>query len=169
MGQQNLVLMGDFNYPDICWESNTVVHKSSIRFLECTEDCFLLQILDMPTRNNALLDLLLANQEDLLDNITTNGSLGYSNHNIVEFKILTSTLKTSSRTKTLDFRRANFKMLRAQLRGIPWEASMEGKGACICWESFKNNLLETQEQSIPCKVKGRWQNKRPRWLNNGLF
>ncbi|KAK4807115.1 hypothetical protein QYF61_018456 [Mycteria americana] len=128
-GQQNLVLMGDFNYPDICWENNTAVHKSSIRFLECIEDCFLLQMLDMLTRNSALLDLLLPNQEDLLDNTTTNGSLGYSNHNIVEFKILLSTLKTSSRTKTMDFRRANFNMLRAQLQGIPWEASMEGKGA----------------------------------------
>lgn len=34
-GQQNLVLMGDLNYPGICWENNTAVHKSSIRFLEC--------------------------------------------------------------------------------------------------------------------------------------
>lgn len=40
--QQNLVLMGDFNYPDICWKNNTAVQKLSIRFLECTEDCFLL-------------------------------------------------------------------------------------------------------------------------------
>ncbi|KAK4831134.1 hypothetical protein QYF61_015437 [Mycteria americana] len=72
------------------------------------------KMLDMPTRNSALLDLLLTNREDLLDNITTNGSLGCSGHNIVEFKILLSTLKTSIRTKTLDFRRANFNALRAQ-------------------------------------------------------
>ncbi|PKU32242.1 rna-directed dna polymerase from mobile element jockey- hypothetical protein [Limosa lapponica baueri] len=84
LGQYYLVLMGDFNYPDICWENNTAMHKSSTRFLECTEDCLMLQMLDM---------LLL------------------------EFKILLSTLKTSSRTKTLDFRRANFKMLRSQLQG----------------------------------------------------
>ena len=41
-GQQNLLLMSDFNYMDICWESNTAVHKLSISFLECIEDCFLL-------------------------------------------------------------------------------------------------------------------------------
>lgn len=28
-GLQALVIMGDFNYPDICWESNTVVNKHS--------------------------------------------------------------------------------------------------------------------------------------------
>lgn len=42
-------------------ENNTAVHKSSIRFLEHTEDHFLLQMLDMLTRNNSLLDLLLIN------------------------------------------------------------------------------------------------------------
>lgn len=35
LGQQNLVLMGDFNYPDMCWKINTAAHVSSIKFLEC--------------------------------------------------------------------------------------------------------------------------------------
>ena len=38
--QQNLVLIGDFNYPDICWKNNTAAYMSSIKFLECVEDCF---------------------------------------------------------------------------------------------------------------------------------
>lgn len=115
MGQPNLVLMCNFNYPDICWENNTAAHKLPIRFLECIEECILLQMLDMLARNSALLDLPLTNCENLCDNKTTNGSFGYSDHSIVEFKILLSTLKTSSRTKTQDFRRANFNTLRAQL------------------------------------------------------
>lgn len=53
-----------------------------------------------------------------------------------------STLKTSRRIKALDFKRPDFNMLRAQLQGIPQEASMEGKGGKECWELFKNNLLE---------------------------
>ena len=59
LGQENLILMGDFNYPDICWENNIAV--SSIRFLDCIKDCFLLQMLNVLTQNSALLDLLLAN------------------------------------------------------------------------------------------------------------
>lgn len=87
------------------------------------EDCFLLQVLDMPTRNSALLDLLLTNRKDILDNVTTNDSLSYSDR-IVEFKILLSTLKTSNRINALDF---SSSILRAQRQGIPWEACMEGK------------------------------------------
>ncbi|PKU43586.1 rna-directed dna polymerase from mobile element jockey- hypothetical protein [Limosa lapponica baueri] len=61
LGQQNLVLMGDFNYTDVSLKSNTAAHMSSIKFPECIEDCFLIQMSDMPTRNEALLDLLLTN------------------------------------------------------------------------------------------------------------
>ena len=39
---QALVLMGDFNHPDICWRDNTAGHKQSRRFLECIDDNFLL-------------------------------------------------------------------------------------------------------------------------------
>ncbi|GAB0207569.1 hypothetical protein GRJ2_003222600 [Grus japonensis] len=38
---QALVLMGDFNHPDICWRDNTAGHKQSRRFLECVNDNFL--------------------------------------------------------------------------------------------------------------------------------
>ncbi|XP_069725252.1 uncharacterized protein [Phaenicophaeus curvirostris] len=39
-----LVLVGDFNLPDICWKSNTAERKQSRRFLECVEDNFLAQL-----------------------------------------------------------------------------------------------------------------------------
>ncbi|GAB0204048.1 hypothetical protein GRJ2_002870400 [Grus japonensis] len=39
-----LVLMGDFNLPDICWKYNTAERKQSRRFLECVEDNFLTQL-----------------------------------------------------------------------------------------------------------------------------
>ena len=70
VGQQNVVFTGDFGYSDVCWENSTAVYKLAIRFLECIEDSVLLQMLDMLTRNSALLDLLLTNQDDLLDNVT---------------------------------------------------------------------------------------------------
>ncbi|XP_015714879.2 uncharacterized protein LOC107312192 [Coturnix japonica] len=36
-----LILMGDFNFPDIGWEYNMVQRKQSKRFLECVEDASL--------------------------------------------------------------------------------------------------------------------------------
>ena len=53
-----LVLMGDFNFPDIRWEYNLAQKKQSKRFLECMEDNFLMQMIREPTRGAAPLDLL---------------------------------------------------------------------------------------------------------------
>ncbi|GAB0206583.1 mitochondrial enolase superfamily member 1 [Grus japonensis] len=62
---QALVLMGDFNHPDICWRDNTAEHKQSRKFLECVDDNFLLQGIEEPTRRGAMLDLILTNKEGL--------------------------------------------------------------------------------------------------------
>ncbi|KAK4815429.1 hypothetical protein QYF61_002644 [Mycteria americana] len=39
-----LVLVGDFNLPDVCWQYNTAERKQSRRFLECVADNFLTQL-----------------------------------------------------------------------------------------------------------------------------
>ncbi len=44
-----LVLMGDFNHPDICWDSGMAGGRQSRRFLESVEDNFLVQVIDGPT------------------------------------------------------------------------------------------------------------------------
>lgn len=103
MCQHNLVLRGDLTHRDIFWKNSAAARTSSIKFLECIEDCFLTQMLDVPTRNEALLELLLTNQEKVLCNISVNDSLGCSDHNIVEFGILLSILKASAKEKVLDF------------------------------------------------------------------
>jgi len=39
-----LILVGDFNFPGICWKYDTAQRKQSKRFLECVEDSFLTQL-----------------------------------------------------------------------------------------------------------------------------
>jgi len=47
---QVLVLLGDFNHPDICWKNSTESSRQSRRLLEHTEDNFLSQVIDGPTK-----------------------------------------------------------------------------------------------------------------------
>ena len=81
---QALVLMGDFNHPGICWGSGTVGSRQSKRFLESVEDNFLVQVIDGPTRGEALLDLVLSNVEESIREIKTAGYLGCSDYALVE-------------------------------------------------------------------------------------
>lgn len=83
---QTLVLMGDFNCPDVCWSSSTANHKQSRRFLESVDN-FLTQMVKGPTRNSVLLNLIITNGEGLVGHAKDEGTLGCSHHKIVEFGI----------------------------------------------------------------------------------
>jgi len=83
-----LVLLGDFNFPDICWEYNTAQKKQSRRFLECMEDNLLMQVIREPTRGAAPLGLLFTNREGLVGDVEVGACVGQSDHDMVEFLIL---------------------------------------------------------------------------------
>ena len=59
--------MGDSNYSDICWKAYSASHPQSRRFLQCTDDNFVMQMVDEPTRRGSLLDFVLTNKEGLVE------------------------------------------------------------------------------------------------------
>ncbi|GAB0187092.1 hypothetical protein GRJ2_001174500 [Grus japonensis] len=153
--------MGDFNYPNICWRDNAAERKQSRKFLECVNDNFLLQVIEEPTRRGAMLDLVLTNKEGLVGNVKLKGSLGCSDHETVEFRILRAARRAHSKLTALDFRRADLGLFRDLLGRIPWDKALEGRGAQDSWLIFKGHLLQAQEQCIPTKRKSSKSTKRP--------
>ncbi|KAM9590888.1 uncharacterized protein ACIBXB_005928 isoform 1-T2 [Morphnus guianensis] len=151
-----LVLVGDFNFPDVCWKYNTAVSKQSRRFLECVEDNFLTQLVGEPTRGGALLDLLFTNREGLVGGVMVGGCLGLSDHEMIEFSILGEARKVASKTTTMDFWRANFGLFRTLVERVPWETVLKGKGVQEGWTFFKKEILMAQDQAIPmCRKSNR--------------
>ncbi|GAB0180659.1 hypothetical protein GRJ2_000531200 [Grus japonensis] len=142
---QALVLMVDFNHPDICSRDNTAGHKKSRRFLECIDGNFLLQVIEGPMRRGVVLDLVLSDKEGLVGNVKLKGSLGCSDHEMVEFKVLRAARRAHSKVTTLDFRRADFGLFRDLLGRVPWDKALEGRGAQESWLVFKGHLLQAQK------------------------
>ena len=93
-----LVLVGDFNFPDICWMYNTADREQSWRFLECVGDNFLTHLVREPTRGNKILDLLFVNRGGLVGDVEVGGHQGHSDH-----EILVEPQRGVSRTACLDF------------------------------------------------------------------
>jgi len=55
------------------------------------------------------------------------GCLGHSDHAMVELKIFSAMReKKDSRVATLDFKRADFRLLRELFSRVPWECAFEG-------------------------------------------
>ncbi|GAB0206587.1 hypothetical protein GRJ2_003124300 [Grus japonensis] len=148
---QALVLMGDFNHPDICWKDNTARHAQSRRFLQSIDDNFLTQVVEEPTRRGVLLDLVLTNKEGLVEDVKVGGSLECSDHEMVELRILHGRSRAISRITTLDFRRANFGLFKDLLGRIPWVKVLEGKGVQESW--YRNVVRVCRDATRKAKAQ----------------
>ncbi|KAK4807081.1 hypothetical protein QYF61_018422 [Mycteria americana] len=96
---QALVLLWDFNHPNICWKNS-------------------------PTRWDAILDLLVTNASELIGDIKIGGSLGCSDHALVEFTVLRDMGQVKSIVRTLNFRKAKFQLFKELVNGTPWETAL---------------------------------------------
>lgn len=141
---QALVHMGDFNHPDICWRN-----KQSRRFLEDTDDYFLRQVMENPTRRGVLLEHVLTNKERLVGDVKVEDSLGYHDHEIMELSIMLGRSRAIRSITTLDFRRANFSLFREFLGRILWEQAVEGRGVQESWLIFKAHLSRLKNGASP--------------------
>ncbi|GAB0179392.1 cAMP-dependent protein kinase inhibitor alpha [Grus japonensis] len=83
-----------------------------------------------------MLDLVLTNKKGLVGNVKLKGSLGCSDHKMVEFKILRAARRAHSKLATLDFRRADFGFFRDLLGRVPWDKALEGRGAQDSWGRY---------------------------------
>ena len=110
---------GGLYRPDICWKDHTARYTQSRRFLQSIDDNFLTQVVEEPTRRGVLLDLVLTDRDALVEDVKVGGSLGCSDHEMVEFRILRGGSRAVSRITALDFRRANFSLFKDLLGGIP--------------------------------------------------
>ena len=90
---QHILLMGDFNYPEINWEShhaNTSDIHPAFLFLEAVNDCYLSQHIQDPTRyrlnqTSNCLDLIFTDNENSLEKLTYEDPLGASDHIVLSF------------------------------------------------------------------------------------
>jgi endonuclease/exonuclease/phosphatase family metal-dependent hydrolase len=93
-GYSHILIMGDFNYPDIDWENwntkgyNTNSHEYN--FVESIQDNFLHQHTRKPTRWRGtdtphILDLIITNEETMISNLEHVSLLGKSDHCVLNF------------------------------------------------------------------------------------
>ena len=73
-----------------------------------------------------MLDLVLSNKEGLVGNGKLRGSLGCSDHETVELKILRAVRRVHSKLSIQDLRRAGFGLFRDLLGGVAWDKALEG-------------------------------------------
>ncbi|WP_411016744.1 hypothetical protein, partial [Salmonella sp. s51944] len=87
--KKEVIVMCDFNYPDISWEGGVYGSKGG-EFYELLQDCFLHQHVPFPTRGANILDLVLSSSPNIIRNVVSLGKLGTSDQEIVGLNVLWS-------------------------------------------------------------------------------
>jgi len=80
-----------------------------------------------------------------MGNVKLKGSLGCSDHAMVQLKVLRAVRKVHSKLTFLDFRRAAFGFFRDLLGRVPWDEALVGRGTQESWLIFKDHLFQVQE------------------------
>lgn len=162
------IIIGDFNYPGIDWEMVKGQGKGEEEFLDVINDNFLVQYVNKPTREKAILDLVLCNDPDRISNVEVLEPLGTSDHSTVIFDVSWEVKKVSSKTKILNFRRANFDRMRSYLGKIEWETLLDCESVNEMWERFKGALLDSQCRFIPKVSKSKLKKQNPQWMTSAI-
>ncbi|TRZ07865.1 hypothetical protein HGM15179_019241 [Zosterops borbonicus] len=142
--------------------------RQSKRLLECMEDNFLNQVIDSPTRGDAILDLMVTSVSKLIGDITTGGSLGCSDHALVEFAVLRDKGHIRRKVRPPNFRKAIFQLFKEKVNRIPWETALRDKGVEQSQWIFKDIFHGVKDLVNPREKKSGKESKMPAWLNRDL-
>ena len=162
-GIANILILGDFNYPQINWTNLTSTKGTDELFLKCVQDNFLEQCVIGPTRQKSLIDLIMVNDQSLVSDIVIGENLGNSDHNIVRFNMNVERKgRIQNKVKVLDLRNGDYNKLRNLLDLVNWDEEFRNKNCFQMWDKFKEILVNVQSQCFRMKQK-REKNSLPRW------
>jgi len=102
----------------------------------------------------------LSDASELIDGVKTGGSLGCSDHALVESTVLRDMGKATSIVRTLNFRKANFQLFKELGNSTPWETVLRNRGTEQSWQILKDTFHRAQELSVPRYKKSGKKGKR---------
>ena len=174
----SVVIVGDFNFPYIDWNSGKVnggvpvdMQQSAENFLYLLSDLFMTQYVSLPTRSNNILDLFFTNNPYLVTNVAVSDT-ELSDHRMVDVILSIETdvkvYKSDSAIeqnnfKCLDFSKANFNLLNTKFLEVPWEELFEDTEFEDFPSLFTMILLQICVEHVPIKKQ---RNGKPKIINS---
>ena len=168
-----IVIIGDFNLPNMDWESMTLPSQGSrevgpyYQTLEFVNENFVTQLVTTPTRGANILDLVFTNTPDYFANVITTDSK-ISDHRVVECTVAYNPMDNVENAKTEDdpFRKVkihnvDYLLMKTKLCEIDWDGLLE---LCKIGESYD---LEQYSAYVTQIVREIAEETLPRKANHG--
>ena len=170
--EKNLIIIGDFNLPDICWTSLSGSSPLSNLFCDFVFESNLSQLLSCPTHvKGHTLDLLLTNNENLVRHLSVESTpmSQLSNHYNICFNIVNcpSTSRRHSPLSVFDYSKGDYEGLCNYLLDIDYSLCLQSGSIEYVWSYLKHVILSGMNMFIPKRrVKHR---HHPHWYNSEIL
>lgn len=163
-----LILVGDFNLPEIDWLNNRFLRQSDIYTLmmDIVQDNFLTQLINEPTRDSNILDLVLTTSPDLVNHLVVGEP--FSDHNSISFSLSgIPYVQRKSQKLLYCYGKADWDHLRSLLSYIPWHCAFFDSDINHNWACWKDLLFTAVDECIP-KRKNKKRSSAP-WITQELI
>ena len=120
-GRSHVLLAGDFNQPEIDWESETTpasLNNPATVFMDkFVRNSFLYQHVKnhthfRPQQNPTLIDLIFSSEENMVKNLRHESPIGKSHHQCLFFDFVCFAKYESNKGRTFNFKKADFDQMR---------------------------------------------------------
>ena len=165
--RKHFVLMGDCNYRYLSWPPLLHDHCNLVeasQFYHCIEDNFFTQHVDFCTRRDAILDLVITDEPNMVYNMLDLGPFLGSDHNALSWQLEINTQVESPRRRIFDYNKGDIAALKCELNKIDWNVILHQLNAEESWNVFKAKIECLEEKYVPTKIVGT-KRKKPLWMS----
>ena len=166
----DVLLMGDFNYPNINWNAKKFCSNSRV-LQHFIDECMLTQHTSKPTRGENILDLVMTRIiESHTVQINHMPPIGRSDHASLSIQMSISVQQRNNLPESackfkINYKLANWIDLCAEVKHASWSDFMSTTDIERAWLIFKSNLLSAVEHHIPKSPTRNGVRKCP-WFRN---
>ena len=171
--QNILIIGGDFNLPDICWEDNSIIKnqypkKMSARYLQLIADSSLEQMVNFQTNAKNILDLILTTHPSFKINCKPMPSIGNSVHDIVLYDCSIKPHRSKpTRRKIFLWKKANINGIKKDLSEFSSQIIHRNySNVMTLWDELKSKINEVINSHVPTKMSSN-RHSHP-WMNSQI-
>ena len=174
-----VVICGDFNFPQINWMHNTVqggMLTEQSKFYEATQDAFLQQHVNLCTRvrgsnEPSLLDLILTRNSLEVDNLKYKSPIGASDHCLLVFDLLIEGNEPQLQADTKKkFFKGNYEEANNMFADINWIQELGGKDVQAAWDIFMMHYNAVVDHCVPTRMNGpNRKHRKKKWMTRKVM
>jgi hypothetical protein len=176
----NILIAGDFNYPDINWASEGGSFKgkgrpSSIDFVDIINRNHLTQFVLEPTFGKKVLDLVFSDDPNCIFSVSNGAPIGVSDKNVLhstlswEMLLPHSTKVETPRNGRFNFRKASVDDMMRDFESIDWSQLETDADLDMDVKLFMESYWTVISRNVPFEYKrSTFGGNKPKWFNKDI-